>query len=250
VQTFASDGVRIAFLDEGEGTPILLIHGFASSVRFNWIEPGWVSLLVRNGFRVVAIDNRGHGESEKPHDESAYSAPLMAEDARRLLDHLGIQRADVMGYSMGARITAFLALAHPGRVRSAVFGGLGGNMLRPMQGSDQIAQALEAPSIDDVGNAYARTFRAFADRTGSDRKALAACIRSARQPLTADMVARIACPVLVATGTEDTVGGSAEELAAVIPGAQALPIPKRDHMLAVGDRVYKDGVLDFLRRRP
>jgi pimeloyl-ACP methyl ester carboxylesterase len=249
LQTFNSDGVRIAFIDEGAGAPILLIHGFASSVRFNWIEPGWVSLLTRNGLRVIALDNRGHGESEKLYDEAAYSAPLMAEDARRLLDHLGIERADVMGYSMGARITAFLGLAHPTRVRSAVFGGLGGNMLRPMQGTDGIAQALEAASVDDVTNAYARTFRVFADRTGSDRKALAACIRSAREPLTADVVARITCPVLVATGTEDVVGGSAEELAAAIPGAEALPIPRRDHMLAVGDRVYKEGVLDFLRRR-
>jgi pimeloyl-ACP methyl ester carboxylesterase len=250
VQTFDSDGVRIAFLDEGAGAPILLIHGFASSMRFNWIDPGWVGLLTRNGFRVIAFDNRGHGESEKLYDEAAYGAPLMAEDARRLLDHVGVQQADVVGYSMGARITAFLALAHPGRVRSAMFGGLGGNMLRPMQGTDKIAQALEAASIDDVTDPYARTFRAFADRTGSDRKALAACIRSAREPLTAEMVARLACPVLVATGTEDVVGGSAEELAAVIPGAEALPIPKRDHMLAVGDRVYKEGVLDFLRRRP
>jgi len=250
VQTFDSGGVRIAFLDQGVGAPILLIHGFASSMRFNWIDPGWVSLLARNGFRVVALDNRGHGDSEKLYDVAAYGAPLMAEDARRLLDHLGIERADVMGYSMGARVTAFLALAHPARVRSAIFGGLGGNMLRPMQGTDKIAQALEAASIDDVADAYARTFRAFADRTGSDRKALAACIRSAREPLTVEMVARIACPVLVATGTEDVVGGSAEELAAVIPGAEALPIPRRDHMQAVGDRVYKEGVLDFLRRRP
>lgn len=249
MQTFNSDGVRIAFIDEGVGAPILLIHGFASSVRFNWIEPGWVSLLTRNGLRVIALDNRGHGESEKLYDEAAYGAPLMAEDARRLLDHLAIEQADVMGYSMGARITAFLALAHPARVRSAVFGGLGGNMLRPMQGTDGIAEALEAAGVDDVTNAHARTFRVFADRTGSDRKALAACIRSAREPLTADVVARITCPVLVATGTEDVVGGSAEELAAAIPGAEALPIPRRDHMLAVGDRVYKEGVLDFLRRR-
>lgn len=250
MQSFDSDGVRIAFLDEGAGSPVLLIHGFASSMRFNWIDPGWVGLLARNGFRVIALDNRGHGESEKLYDAAAYGAPLMAEDARRLLDHLGIERADVMGYSMGARITAFLALAHPARVRSAMFGGLGGNMLRPMQGTDRIAQALEAPSIDDVADANARTFRAFADRTGSDRKALAVCIRSAREPLTAEMLVRLACPVLVATGTEDVVGGSAEELAAVIPGAEALPIPRRDHMLAVGDRVYKEGVLDFLRRRP
>lgn len=250
METFDSAGVRIAYLDEGAGEPILLIHGFASSTRWNWLEPGWVGFLQGNGFRVVSMDNRGHGESEKLYDTAAYGAPLMAEDARRLLDHLGIARTDVMGYSMGARIAAFLALAHPERVRSAIFGGLGANMVRPMAGTGPIAHALEAESIDQVTNQTARTFRAFAERTGSDLKALAACIRSSREPITREMVARIACPVLVATGTEDVIGGSAEELAALIPGAQALPIPRRDHMLAVGDKVYKDGVLAFLRRRP
>lgn len=100
------------------------------------------------------------------------------------MDHLAIPRADVMGYSMGARITAFLALAQPERVRSAVFGGLGGNMVRPMAGTGPIAAALEANTIDDVKNATARTFRAFAERTGSDLKALAACIRGSRDPIT------------------------------------------------------------------
>jgi pimeloyl-ACP methyl ester carboxylesterase len=250
VQTFDSDGVRIAFLEEGAGAPILLIHGFASCVRYNWIEPGWVGLLVRNGYRVVAFDNRGHGESEKLYDRALYSAPLMAEDARRLLEHVGVSRADVMGYSMGARITAFLALAHPARVRSAIFGGLGGNMVRPMAGTGPIAHALEAASIDEVRNPTARTFRAFAEKTGGDLKALAACIRGSREPLTREMVAGIACPVLVATGTEDVIGGQADELAQLIPGAEALPIPRRDHMLAVGDKVFKEGVLAFLRRRP
>lgn len=250
MHTFDSDGVRLAFIDEGTGDPVVLIHGFASSVRTNWIEPGWVSHLTRNGFRVVAFDNRGHGQSEKLYDRERYTAPLMAQDTRRLMDHVGLARADVMGYSMGARITAFLALAHPERVRSAIFGGLGGNMVRPMAGTGPIAHALEADSIDDVKNPTARTFRAFAERTGSDLKALAACIRGSREPLTREMVAAIACPVLVATGTEDVIGGQAEELAALIPGAEALPIPGRDHMLAVGDRVYKEGVLAFLRRRP
>jgi pimeloyl-ACP methyl ester carboxylesterase len=250
VQTFDSGGVRLAFIDEGEGEPVLLIHGFASSVRANWIEPGWVSLLARNGLRVVAFDNRGHGESEKLYDRALYSAPLMAEDAHRLMAHLGLPRADVMGYSMGARIAAFLALKHPVLVRSAVFGGLGGNMVRPMAGTGPIAHALEAASIDDVKNPTARTFRAFAEKTGSDLKALAACIRGSREPIRPEMVARLICPVLVATGTEDVIGGSAEELASLIPGAEALPIPRRDHMLAVGDRVFKEGVLSFLQRRP
>ena len=250
MQTFDSDGVRLAYIDEGQGEPVLLIHGFASSVRANWIEPGWVSLLTGNGLRVVAYDNRGHGESDKLYDRALYSAPLMAEDARRLMQHLQLPRADVIGYSMGARITAFLALKYPALVRSAIFGGLGGNMVRPMAGTGPIAHALEAASIDDVKNPTARTFRAFAEKTGSDLKALAACIRGSRAPITPEMVARLTCPVLVATGTDDVIGGSAEELAALIPGAEALPIPRRDHMLAVGDRVYKEGVLAFLHRRP
>jgi pimeloyl-ACP methyl ester carboxylesterase len=173
----------------------------------------------------------------------------MAEDARRLLDHLGIAKADVMGYSMGARITAFLALAHPERVRSAIFAGLGGNMVRPMAGTGPIAHALEAASIDEVTNATARTFRAFAEKTGSDLKALAACIRGGREPITRETIATLRCPVLVVTGSEDVIGGRAEELAALIPGAEALTVPRRDHMRTVGDRVYKEGVLAFLRRR-
>src|SRR4029077_14089408 len=132
-----------------------------------------------------------HGESQKLYEPQAYEPSAMMEDARRLLDHLGIARADVMGYSMGARITAFLALAHPERVRSAIFGGLGANMVRPMAGTGPIAAALEAASIDEVKNPTARTFRAFAERTGSDLKALAACIRGSRDPLTREMVASL-----------------------------------------------------------
>ena len=250
MQAFDSDGVCIRFIDEGAGDPVLLVHGFASSVRYNWLEPGWVSLLRRNGYRVIAYDNRGHGESEKLYAPQAYQPSAMMEDARRLLDHLGVATADVMGYSMGARLTAFLALAHPERVRSAIFGGLGGNMIRPMAGTGPIAHALEAGSIDEVVNPTARTFRAFAEKTDSDLRALAACIRGSREPINREMVAKIACPVLVATGSEDVIGGAAEELAQLIPGAQALPIPRRDHMLAVGDRVYKEGVLAFLAQRP
>lgn len=250
MRSFDSEGVKITFIEEGAGQPVLLIHGFASNVAFNWDDTSWVRFLTREGFRVIAFDNRGHGESQKLYRVEDYGAPLMAEDARRLLDHLGIARADVMGYSMGARITAFLALHHPARVRSCIFGGLGINMVRGVAGTGPIAHALEAPSIDDVTNPTARTFRAFAEQTRSDLKALAACIRSARDAITADGLKRLACPVLVAVGTSDVVGGSARDLADLIPGAEALDITDRDHMKAVGDRLYKAGVLDFLRRRP
>ncbi len=247
--SFQSDSVEIAYIDEGIGDPILLIHGFASNKTVNWVDTGWVRHLTRLGFRVIAMDNRGHGESAKLYRAEDYGAPQMAEDALRLLDHLEIARADVMGYSMGARISAFLALAYPGRVRSLIFGGLGGNMVRPMAGTSSVAAALEAPTIDDVKIPTARTFRAFAESTRSDLKALAACIRSSREALTTDMVGRIACPVLVAVGSEDVIGGPAGDLARLIPGAEAFVIADRDHMKAVGDRSYKDAVAAFLARR-
>jgi pimeloyl-ACP methyl ester carboxylesterase len=251
LEFFDSDGVSIAYIDEGarDAAPIVLIHGFASSVADNWINPGWVRVLVDAGHRVIALDNRGHGASGKLYAQDAYTTPTMAEDVRRLMDHLGVVRADIMGYSMGARMSAFLGLHHQRRVRSIVFGGLGINMIRGLAGTGPIAHALEADSIDDVSNPTARTFRAFAEQTGSDLKALAHCIRAIRTPITPEMLTQLTCPVLVAVGTEDVIGGSASELAALIPGAMALDIPRRDHMRAVGDKVYKHGVLEFLGRR-
>jgi pimeloyl-ACP methyl ester carboxylesterase len=252
MHTFDSDGVTLAYLDEGpdraDAEPVLLIHGFASNANTNWVDTGWVADLLAAGYRVIAFDNRGHGQSEKLYALEDYGAPLMAEDARRMLDHLQIPRAHVIGYSMGARIAAFLALAHPERAQSLVFGGLGINMVRGMAGTGPIAHALEAPSIDDVKNQAARTFRAFAEQTKSDLKALASCIRSARAPITAEAVATLKTPVLVAVGERDVVGGPAADLAALIPGAESFLIEGREHMKAVGDRTFKAATLDFLRR--
>jgi pimeloyl-ACP methyl ester carboxylesterase len=242
--------VEIAFLDQGQGDPILLIHGFASSKEVNWVNPGWVSTLTRDGRRVIAFDNRGHGESTKLYDPSDYDTRLMAEDARALLDHLGIARADVMGYSMGARITACLSLEHPARVRAAIFGGLGIHLVDGVGLPEDIADALEAPSLDDVSDARGRMFRAFADQTKSDRRALAACIRGSRQTLTPAEVAQLKMPVLVAVGTEDDLAGKAQPLVDLMPDARALDIPGRAHMLAVGDRAFKAGALEFLKGRP
>ncbi len=249
MQRFQHDGVEIAFLDEGEGEPIVLIHGFASNAAVNWVHPGWVSTLTKAHRRVIALDNRGHGASSKLYDPAAYHTAVMAEDVRALIDHLGLGSADVMGYSMGARIAAFLALAHPGRLRKAVFGGLGSHLIDGVGLPESIAEALEAPSLADVHDRTARTFRAFAEQTKSDRKALAACIRGSRQTLSREQVASIHVPVLVAVGSKDTVAGSAHELAAVLPAGRALDIPGRDHMLAVGDKVFKQGVSAFLAGR-
>jgi pimeloyl-ACP methyl ester carboxylesterase len=249
MQRFAHDGVDIAFLDEGTGDPIVLVHGFASTAQVNWVYPGWVATLTKAGRRVIALDNRGHGGSSKLYDPAAYHSARMAEDVRALLDHLDLGRADVMGYSMGARITAFFALANPQRLRRAVFGGLG---IHLVDGGlpKSIAEALEAPSLADVHDPMGRMFRAFAEQTKSDLKALAACIRGSHQTLTRDQVMAIRAPVLVAVGTKDTVSGSAHELAALLPAGRALDIPGRDHMIAVGDKVFKEGVLRFLAETP
>ena len=249
MQSFDSDGVKIAYIDEGEGEPILLIHGFASNVAANWRDARWVRALTEAGRRVIAYDNRGHGQSEKLYDPSLYGAPIMAEDARRLLDHLGVARADVMGYSMGARIAAFLVVNQPRRVRSLVLAGAGINLVRGMVGTGPIAKALEAPRIEDVTNDTARSFRAFAEQTGSDLKALAACMRGPREKITAQDLARVAVSTLVAAGSEDVIAGSGRELASLIPGAQLLDIAGRDHMKTVGDTRFKQGVLDFLTSR-
>jgi pimeloyl-ACP methyl ester carboxylesterase len=247
---FRNDGVDIAYLDEGEGEPVVLVHGFASTKEVNWLNPGWVSTLTRAGRRAIALDNRGHGASAKLYDPAAYHSAAMAEDVRALLDHLHIPRADVMGYSMGARIAAFLARAHPERLRSVVLGGLGIRLVDGVGLPETIADALEAPVLADVRDPQGRTFRAFAEQTKSDLKALAACIRGSRQTLSREDCAGLRMPVLVAVGGKDDVAGSAPELAALIPQGRALDIPGRDHMLAVGDRVFKAGALDFLAQRP
>lgn len=248
--SFNNNDVEIAYLDEGEGEPIVLIHGFGSTKEVNWVSPGWVSTLTRAGRRVIALDNRGHGQSGKLYDPADYHTTRMAEDVQALLEHLKIARADVMGYSMGARITAFLALKHPERVRSAILGGLGIRLVDGVGLPESIAVALEAPSLAEVTDTMGRMFRAFADQTKSDRRALAACIRGSRQVLSKEEVAQIKAPTLIAVGTADPIAGSPHDLARLIPGARALDIPGRDHMLAVGDKVYKAGVLEFLAQRP
>jgi pimeloyl-ACP methyl ester carboxylesterase len=254
VQSFLSDGVRIAFIDVApeapdRGEPILLIHGFASNHRINWVNPRWVETLTKAGRRVIALDNRGHGESDKPTDPAAYHSATMARDAANLLDHLRIPRADVMGYSMGARIATFLGLMHPDRVRSLILGGLGDHLVAGVGLPLGIADAMEAASLDDLTDPMQRMFRGFADRNKCDLAALAACIRGSRQSMTEAEVAAIARPVLVAVGSKDEVAGDAQALASLFPHGEALEIPGRDHNLAVGDKVYKAGALDFLERR-
>lgn len=245
---FTHQGFDLAYTDSGPANaePILLIHGFASSQRVNWISPGWVKTLTEAGYRTIAFDNRGHGESSKSYDNADYTPSKMAGDAAALLDHLNIPAAHVMGYSMGARIAAFLALEHPSRVHSLVFGGLGIGMVTGVGEWDEIADALSAADPAEITHTRGKMFRTFADQTKSDRRALAACISTSRELISAKDMAGITQPTLIAVGTTDDIGGSPSELATLMPDAESFDIEGRDHMLSVGDRTFKKRVLEFL----
>lgn len=247
---FSSDGVEIAYDVFGEGEPILLIHGFASNVKVNWQSTGWIDLLTKAGRQVIALDNRGHGRSEKLYDPALYTAREMARDSSRLIAHLGHERLDIMGYSMGARLTALLGIHHSEQARSLTIAGLAGNMIRGVGGAEEIAAALRAKSIDEVTDAGARAFRMFAEQTKSDLEALATCIRTHREVVTEPDLATITAPTLVVAGEDDDIAGPVRVLVDAIPGSEGVVLPGRDHMKAVGDKTYKLAVLDFLDRRP
>jgi pimeloyl-ACP methyl ester carboxylesterase len=254
MQEFSSQGVRIAYLDAppagGEkGRPVLLIHGFASNHAVNWVFPQWLKTLNGAGRRVIAFDNRGHGRSEKLYRPEDYDLSLMAADARNMLDHLGVETADIMGYSLGARIATVFALTYPERANAFVFGGLGAKLLDTPGLGEVIARALEAPSLADLEEGLGKTFRAFAEATKSDLRALAACARGARRQFTEADLAAVAAPVLVAVGTKDYVAGDPQALVAHLPAGEVLAIPDRDHNRSVGDAIFKKAGLDFLERR-
>ena len=243
---FTSSGLSLAYEVHGEGAPVLCVHGFASSGKVNWIDTGWVETLTEAGYQAITLDNRGHGHSDKPHDPEFYYPSQMAEDAIALLDHLGIDRAAVLGYSMGARIAAFMAFAHTERIAAAIFGGMGTNLIKGLSDGNDIIAGLRAPALSDLTHPTARQFRIFADHTGSDREALAACMETSRQPMARADVRRIEVPVLVAVGEADEMAGSPQPLAELLPHGEAFVIPKRDHMRATGDRAFKAAALEFL----
>lgn len=247
--TFISEAREFAYLDEGRGRPILLVHGFASNRKINWLNPGWIQALTLAGRRVIAFDNRGHGDSAKFYSPEDYSLEKMAGDALALMDTLGLYQVDALGYSLGARILVTLALSAPARLNSIVLGGMGGSLIRGDQADGEtIAAALEAPSVDQVSDPKGRAFRAFAEQTKSDLSALAACARGYNRATDPSTLANIQVPTLVAVGTRDYIAGPARDVADLIPGAEVFDIPNRDHMVAVGDQSFKRGVIDFLGR--
>src|ERR1700730_4536788 len=183
---FDSDGVRIHYYLEGpeDGPPTVLVHGFCSNFKVNWVGSRWVETLARAGRRVIGLDNRGHGKSEKPHDPDAYG-PHMVEDVCNLIDHLGLDRVDYIGYSMGSQIGLRLLVAHPQRALRAVAGGIGMNVTTPWRAGEAIARRLRGDETEQ--SPAAAMFYNFAMAVpGNDLEALACCILARSAPLTED----------------------------------------------------------------
>jgi pimeloyl-ACP methyl ester carboxylesterase len=242
---FDSDGVRLHYEVNGpaQGAPLVAVHGFASDYRLNWVGTRWQETLTGAGFMVIGLDCRGHGQSDKPHDEDAYRVEVMAGDVVRLLDHLDVRSAAYIGYSMGARIGLEVVLDFRDRIMLAVLGGIG--TAGAIDHAPQIAHAFRSgePTDDPI----AQTFYRFASaRPNNDLEALAACIVGLRPDSDPRRLAAIRTPILIAAGDRDEIARGAPELVELIPTARLVTIAGRDHMSAVPSRDFKQAAVDFL----
>jgi pimeloyl-ACP methyl ester carboxylesterase len=247
----ASDGIRLAFERLGAGKPVLLVHGFGSSRGQNWKSTGWFGSLVDAGRQVVAMDCRGHGQSDKPHDQTLYGHDRMAQDVRTVMDAADVKACDLVGYSMGGFIGLRVAAQAGARIDSLSLGGVGAHYLTGPRISSDISRAtLSAALLTDdkegITNPRGRMFRDFADQPGKDRIALAACMRAMSPALPVETLSQLQQPVLVVCGENDDIAGAPGPLAGVFLHGFSVAIPGRDHMSAVGDRRTRQAVLDFL----
>jgi pimeloyl-ACP methyl ester carboxylesterase len=241
---FDSDGVRLHYELHGpeNGMPAVLVHGFASDYRLNWVGTRWQETLTQAGYRVVGLDCRGHGKSDKPHDPAAYALEKMAADVLRLMDHLDIRTAHYVGYSMGARSGLQALLDFSPRLSRVVLGGVGwGGAFGEAQ---EIARAMRGePTTSDVAKSFYDFARA---RPENDLEALAACILGPQPEPHPERLAAITNPVLVVVGQNDDIAVDAERLVESIPNARLVTIAGRNHMSAVPAREFKDSALEFL----
>lgn len=242
---FDSDGVRLHYEVHGpeRGAPVVVVHGFASDYRLNWVGTRWQEALTTAGFRVLGLDCRGHGHSDKPHDSAAYSIDIMAADIDRFLEHVDVPSAGYLGYSMGARIGLQVVLDFPTRVRRAVLGGIGTS--GALESADAIAESfLRGEPTDDP---IAQSFYKFASaQPTNDLKALAACIKGLQPMADAARLSAIQTPILIVVGDRDDLARDAPELVELIPSSRLFTISGRDHMGAVPAREFKKAAIDFL----
>lgn len=237
-----SDGLNIAYETMGRGAPVLLLHGYASSIEQNWHGTGWLYTLAQASRQAVALDFRGHGKSDKPHDPAAYGEHMMA-DILAVIDTLSLHEVDIVGYSMGASLALLMAHHHPERLRRIVLAGVGSHYFDKPLPVDSIANALDR---DTEESGLAQNFRLFASQPGKDKKALAACIRALPPRLPRETLRTINHPILVVCGERDEVAGSPTPLSSAFRFARPLSLPRRDHMTAVGDLTAKQQICEFL----
>jgi pimeloyl-ACP methyl ester carboxylesterase len=243
------DDVRLHYTERGtvDDDAVVLLHGYAADAEANWVRPGVVDALEDDGYRVVTLDARGHGRSQKPHDPAAYAREAMVRDAQALLDYLDIDDASVVGYSMGSMIASRLA-ARDERVARLVLGGVGkGARYAPSKAQSlAIAAALEAADVDEVENAMSRAFRDFTEGTGADKDAMIAIQRA--PAFDAPDLAAIVAPTLVLVGDRDDLAKEPEKLAAAIPNA-SVTIVSGDHLSAVAKPEFISALRAFLSDR-
>jgi len=256
---FVSAGVSIRYIDDGEGEPVVLLHGYTSDLEDQWIESGVLRELSRD-HRVIAFDARGHGRSGKPHDPKAYGAE-MALDVGRLLDHLGIEKAHVVGYSMGAHIVAQLLTLHPERLLSATLGGASGRRnwtladdrrveteAAEMERARLDSQILRLWPVDQPQPGQAEIEALSAEiLNGKDPHAFAAVRRSNReQVVTAAQMAAVAVPVLGIVGSVDAYLADFRALEKLIPRMQLVVINDATHGSVPHQPEFAGALREFL----
>jgi len=242
---FDSNGVKIHYETFGEGRPIVLVHGFPISFELNWVGTKWVEPL-QSVRRVIGLDCRGFGDSDKPHDAEAYGTENMAGDVLRLMDYLSIDKADLFGYSMGAMISAHLLIHHSERFTTVILGGAG-DLFDPGR-EEQMRKSADYLLIDDpsqITDPFGKTFRTIADSVPSnDRLALAACAQRLFERVEPADFAGVNIPVLFISGADDT---SPAAMAAATPGSKLVLIPDTNHFTVIPDQRFKDAVVAFLK---
>jgi len=250
VAFFGSAGVKIYYEDVGAGEAVMLVHGFASTAEHNWGGTGWIATLSEK-YRVIAPDVRGHGLSDKPRAREDYGYASMGADVTRLMDHLGLERAILIGYSMGASIAIELMLLRPERFRAIVLGGIAyDDGLEDKADRDAISQAYRTDDPARIKSPVAKAYRRFAESMPNDLKALAALIDAERSPFDPAKLAAVRMPVLIVVGTNDNAIGDPKPLAKMIPGARLVMLEGRDHLTAPADQRFKDVVLEFVAAAP
>ncbi len=243
------DGLRIAYEVVGQGAPVLLVQVFASGRAQNWRATAWYKTLTEAGFQLIAMDCRGHGESDKPHDPAFYSYDLMSSDVLAVARAASVASAHLVGYSMGGHLGIQLLMEHPEAIRRLVIAGVGANYFHQAAATRfAIADALLAPDATRITDPAQKMFRAFAGQPGKDIVALAACMRGERRFFSLAKLSAATRPALVICGENDTTSGPPGPLAAALHDAIAVTVPGRDHMSTVGDKTTKSAVVEFLGR--